>query len=74
MKLMGEVCGLLPASYKDQCEDFINKYGKEIVDFLLSSAAPHSICALLHLCLFQETPSMGEWDNLFRPGLYPSQS
>ncbi|XP_029493774.2 prosaposin-like isoform X1 [Oncorhynchus nerka] len=58
VKLMGEVCGLLPASYKDQCEDFINKYGKEIVDFLLSSAAPHSICALLHLCLFQETPSM----------------
>ncbi|CAB1319833.1 unnamed protein product [Coregonus sp. 'balchen'] len=49
VKLMGEVCGLLPASYKDQCDDFINKYGKEIVDFLLSSAAPHSICVMLHL-------------------------
>uniref|UniRef100_A0A4W5S1I4 Surfactant protein Bb n=1 Tax=Hucho hucho TaxID=62062 RepID=A0A4W5S1I4_9TELE len=58
VKLMGEVCGLLPASYKDKCDDFIKKYGKEIVDFLLLSAAPHSICALLHLCLFQETPSM----------------
>ncbi|XP_010895677.2 surfactant protein Bb [Esox lucius] len=57
VKLMGEVCGLLPASYTDQCNDFINKYGKEIVEFLLSSAAPHSICVLLHLCLFQEIPS-----------------
>ncbi|XP_023834288.1 prosaposin-like isoform X3 [Salvelinus sp. IW2-2015] len=56
VKLMGGVCGLLPASYKDQCNDFINKYGKKIVNFLLPSAAPYSICALLHL--FQETPSM----------------
>ncbi|XP_045560152.1 prosaposin [Salmo salar] len=58
VKLMGGVCGLLPASYKDQCNDFINKYGKKIVNFLLPSAAPYSICALLHLCMFQETPSM----------------
>ncbi|KAG7223499.1 hypothetical protein INR49_015492, partial [Caranx melampygus] len=26
----------------------------EIVEFLLSSAAPHTICTLLHLCLFEE--------------------
>ncbi|KAK6306354.1 hypothetical protein J4Q44_G00232790 [Coregonus suidteri] len=58
LKLMGGVCGLLPASYKDQCNDFINKYGKEIVDILLPSATPYSICALLHLYMFQETPSM----------------
>ncbi|KAL0979368.1 hypothetical protein UPYG_G00184180 [Umbra pygmaea] len=58
VKLMDEVCGLLPASYTDQCNDFVNKYGKEIVDFLLSSAAPHTICVLLHLCLFQDKPSM----------------
>uniref|UniRef100_A0A4W5NGC0 Surfactant protein Bb n=1 Tax=Hucho hucho TaxID=62062 RepID=A0A4W5NGC0_9TELE len=57
VKLMGGVCGLLPGSYKDQCNDF-NKYGKKVVDFLLLSAAPYSICALLHLCMFQETPSM----------------
>uniref|UniRef100_A0A1A8R3I4 Surfactant protein B n=2 Tax=Nothobranchius TaxID=28779 RepID=A0A1A8R3I4_9TELE len=53
MKLMGEVCDLIPKSYKDQCDDFVNKYGAEIVEFLLSSAAPHTICTLLHLCLFE---------------------
>nr|XP_020458197.1 pulmonary surfactant-associated protein B isoform X1 [Monopterus albus] len=56
MKLMGEVCDLVPQSYKDQCNDFVNKYGLEIVEFLLSSAAPHTICSLLHLCLFKEQP------------------
>ncbi|KAJ8005641.1 hypothetical protein DPEC_G00120040 [Dallia pectoralis] len=60
VKLMGEVCDLLPASYTEQCNDFINKYGKEIIEFLLSSAAPHTVCVLLHLCLFQENP---RWEN-----------
>nr|XP_019956431.1 PREDICTED: prosaposin-like [Paralichthys olivaceus] len=54
LKLMGEVCELLPHSYKDQCDDFISKYGVEIVEFLMSSAAPHTICTLLHLCMFEE--------------------
>ncbi|XP_042344088.1 surfactant protein Bb [Plectropomus leopardus] len=57
MKLMGEVCDLMPHSYKDQCDDFIDKYGAEIVEFLLSSAAPTTICTLLHLCLFKEQPA-----------------
>ncbi|KAM9810910.1 surfactant protein Bb [Neosynchiropus ocellatus] len=54
MKLMGEVCELLPVSYKDQCDDFVDKYGVQIVEFLLSSAAPHTICTLLHICLFKD--------------------
>ncbi|CAL8342904.1 unnamed protein product [Lota lota] len=58
VKLMGQVCALLPSSYKGKCNDFIDKYGKQIVEFLLSSAAPHSICALLHLCLLEETSSV----------------
>lgn len=56
LKLMGDVCDLVPQSYKDKCDDFVDKYGTEIVEFLLSSAAPHTICTLLHLCLFKEQP------------------
>lgn len=56
--LMAEVCSLIPQSYKDQCDDFVQKYGDEIVDFLLSSAAPHTICTLLHLCLLNDTPAL----------------
>lgn len=60
-KLMAEVCDLVPESYTDQCNDFVDKYGVQIVEFLLSSAAPHTICSLLHLCLFNEKPVPGQW-------------
>lgn len=59
-KLMAEVCDLIPHSYKDQCDDFVEKYGVLIVEFLLSSAAPHTICTLLHVCLFEEQPVSGQ--------------
>ncbi|XP_074494034.1 surfactant protein Bb isoform X1 [Sebastes fasciatus] len=55
-KLMEEICDLIPHSYKDECDDFVEKYGVQIVEFLLSSAAPHTICTLLHVCLFKEQP------------------
>ncbi|XP_074526775.1 surfactant protein Bb [Halichoeres trimaculatus] len=54
MKLMEEVCDLIPQSYKEQCDEFVDTYGEQIVEFLLSSAAPHTICTLLHLCMFKE--------------------
>ncbi|XP_061762631.1 surfactant protein Bb isoform X4 [Nerophis ophidion] len=57
MKLMGEVCDLLPQSYKAECDEFVDKYGVQIVEFLLSSAAPHTICALLHVCWFKDLPA-----------------
>lgn len=56
---MEEVCDLVPASYKQQCDDFVNKYGADIAEFLFSSVAPHTICMVLHLCLFKEQPVPG---------------
>lgn len=58
---MAEVCDLIPESYKEECSDFVDKYGVQIVEFLLSSAAPHTICSLLHLCLFNEKPVPGQF-------------
>lgn len=55
--LLADVCALMPQSYRDQCDEFVQKYGDEIVDFLMSSAAPHTICTLLHLCLLNGTPA-----------------
>lgn len=60
MKIMEEICDLVPKSYTEQCEDFVAKYGTAIVEFLLSSAAPHTICTLLHLCLFEEQTLPGQ--------------
>ncbi|TNM89624.1 hypothetical protein fugu_003858 [Takifugu bimaculatus] len=47
IKLMGEVCDLLPESYKDQCDDFIAKYGTQIVGIPpIVCGAPHYLHAV----------------------------
>ncbi|XP_064209529.1 prosaposin-like isoform X1 [Anguilla rostrata] len=56
VKLLNEVCAILPHSFRAQCEGFIAKYAKQLIEFLLSSAAPHTVCMWLHLCLVQELP------------------
>ena len=37
-----------------QCDEFIKKYSKEIIDALLNGATPKVLCSLLKLCLFSE--------------------
>ncbi|KAL2092126.1 hypothetical protein ACEWY4_011924 [Coilia grayii] len=56
VELMGKVCTMLPEKYLKECNELLDKYGKQVVDFLLSDAAPHTICVLLHLCILKETP------------------
>lgn len=58
VKALETICNHLPDHYKDQCNNFLETYGKQILDFLLTSATPHTICALLHLCLIQERSAM----------------
>lgn len=58
VKALETICNHLPDHYKDQCDSFLETYGKQILDFLLTSATPHTICALLHLCLMQERSAM----------------
>lgn len=76
MKLMEEICDLVPESYKERCDDFVSKYGEQIVEFLLSSAAPHTVCTLLHLCLFEDQTVPGQLDlcNKYIPRSFVSSS
>ena len=39
-----------------QCEEFINDYGKEIIQALVDGVAPKLVCTLLGLC-FVEQPN-----------------
>ncbi|XP_043094635.1 surfactant protein Bb isoform X2 [Puntigrus tetrazona] len=56
VNLLDKICDYVPSQYKDTCNNFIEKYGKQLVDLLLSSLSPKAICSALGLCLFQETP------------------
>ncbi|MGH0145377.1 UNVERIFIED_CONTAM: hypothetical protein FKN15_032159 [Acipenser sinensis] len=56
VQLLEQICSHLPSEVSQECQDFVDKYGKTVIDFLLSSMAPHTICTLLHLCLGVESP------------------
>lgn len=56
VELLEEVCHLLPSSVRDECQTVIDKFGKTVLDAILSYATPQAICALIHLCKGQEVP------------------
>ncbi|XP_038826072.1 prosaposin-like [Salvelinus namaycush] len=53
--MLGKVCGILPSSYRDQCVNLIEKYGKMLMDMLLSYITPEAICTLIQVCHGMET-------------------
>ncbi|XP_061655536.1 prosaposin-like [Phyllopteryx taeniolatus] len=60
VKLMEDVCHILPISYRDQCEVVIGTFSKTLLDALLSYATPNAICSLIRLCQSQEGPPVGQ--------------
>ncbi|XP_042613357.1 prosaposin-like [Cyprinus carpio] len=56
VNLLEKICDYLPSQYKDMCDNFVETYGKQLIDLLLSSLPPHAICSALGLCLFPQTP------------------
>lgn len=54
IKLLEEICHILPASHRHQCEAVIDKYSKTVLDAILGYATPQAICALIHMCKGQE--------------------
>ncbi|XP_034752567.1 prosaposin-like [Etheostoma cragini] len=56
IKLLEEICHLLPSTYHDQCEAVIGKFTKTVLEAILSYATPQNICTLIQLCKGQEAP------------------
>ena len=71
--MLGKVCGILPSSYRDQCKNLIEKYGKKLMDMLLSYINPEAICTLIQVCHGMETLVSGEFittSSLISPALH----
>ncbi|XP_034565823.1 prosaposin [Notolabrus celidotus] len=56
IKLLEEICHILPTIYRDQCETVVSKFTKTVLDAILGYATPQAICALIHMCDGQEAP------------------
>ncbi|TDH01983.1 hypothetical protein EPR50_G00168630 [Perca flavescens] len=56
IKLLEEICHVLPSTYQDQCEVVIGKFSKTVLEAILSYATPQAICSLIQLCKGQEAP------------------
>ncbi|CAJ1070483.1 prosaposin [Xyrichtys novacula] len=56
IKLLEEICQILPSIYRDQCVTVVSKFTKTVLDAILSYATPQAICALIRLCDGQEAP------------------
>ncbi|XP_037340547.2 prosaposin [Pungitius pungitius] len=54
IKLLEEICHIMPSSYRDQCHAVIGKFSKTVLDAILSYATPQSVCTLIGLCDGQE--------------------
>ncbi|XP_039624798.1 prosaposin isoform X1 [Polypterus senegalus] len=50
IQAMEKVCSILPSTLTAQCQDFIEAYGKAILEILLQEVDPKSVCTLLGLC------------------------
>lgn len=61
VKLLEEICHILPASYRNQCETVIDKVSRTVLDAILAYATPQAICHLMHFCKGEESPLVGQF-------------
>ncbi|KAN0047633.1 hypothetical protein ACTA71_002017 [Dictyostelium dimigraforme] len=50
IKLLDDVCDLLPSKYGESCVETINNYGVLIIRLLINKEEPGNICKMLELC------------------------
>ncbi|KAM6444066.1 prosaposin-like [Liasis olivaceus] len=54
---MEKVCLLIPEKTRDQCKDFVEVYGKSIIDMLLEATSPKMVCVMLRCCTNNVLPA-----------------
>ncbi|KYO42446.1 prosaposin [Alligator mississippiensis] len=45
-----KLCSVFPEGIKEQCRDFVEVYGKAVIDMLLEATSPETVCILLKCC------------------------
>ncbi|ESN90683.1 hypothetical protein HELRODRAFT_166388 [Helobdella robusta] len=48
---LDKICYKIPEKYERNCLDFVDKYGKPLVDLLIKGISSHDVCESINLCL-----------------------
>lgn len=57
---MEKICSVFPQSIKDQCKDFVETYGKAVIDMLLEATSPETVCIMLKCCTSRKPSHEGK--------------
>eukprot|EP00731_Ephydatia_muelleri_P017723 Em0010g821a len=50
-----KVCSIFPSTLKTDCNNFVAKYGPEIIKLVVEGTSPKVICTLIGVCLLSES-------------------
>ncbi|XP_068207263.1 prosaposin [Palaemon carinicauda] len=45
-----QLCDMMPHSIAEECEDYVDAYGDQVIELLAQEMDPKQICPILHLC------------------------
>lgn len=44
------VCGLMPHHLSEECDDYVEAYGDQVIELLAQEIDPAKVCQMIHLC------------------------
>ncbi|XP_045625830.2 LOW QUALITY PROTEIN: prosaposin [Procambarus clarkii] len=47
---MEQLCEMMPRTIAEECEDYVEAYGEQVIELLAQKIDPSLICPMLHLC------------------------
>jgi len=56
IKVVTNICSILPKSIRSQCKQFIQQEGQAIIELLIAQESPESLCTQIGLCSSKRAP------------------
>ncbi|XP_077206644.1 prosaposin-like [Paroedura picta] len=65
-----KICSMLPESYRNQCEEFVDEYEPMVLELLTELVDPSFVCIKLGVCVESTKPLLGSEMCVWGPGYW----